>query len=1065
MKPQRFFDENGRFILPNFARQRPFASFLPGIAGPLGIPMWVFTVNRGQAVASFGVENKDNPIMEFEPANKAYQTTAATGFRTFLKLDGGTLYEPFAPWQADDPHQMAIGMNELELQTRSPIHGLQTNVLYFTIPGEKFAGLARQVTVTNVGSAPLALEMLDGMARVIPFGADNAALKEIGRTLEAWMAVFNLEEHIPFYRLQASAEDTAVVETIQAGHFILAFTDRTSGLLPVIVDPDLVFGRDTALHAPERFRQAPLADLQDAAQITFGKTPCGFFGLQTTLAPGESVTLYALIGHTGTLDHLHGLHARLASPEFFAQKRAEGKALAQTLTDAAHTASANPVFDAYCRQTYLDNGLRGGWPLLLGAQERPFIYHTYSRKHGDLERDYNAFHLAAEPYSQGNGSYRDVNQNRRSDVWFNPRVGSYNILSFLSLIQADGYNPLVVEGSQFTLAEDHRPAVLALVEQPDALAPLLARPFTPGSLLRAIADRRIGLKVAPDAFVTAVLSHAEQQFMAAFGEGYWIDHWLYNLDLIDSYLSIYPERQDELLFGSRVTFYDSKMVVQPRSQKYVLNAAGEVRQYTAVVPDAEKAALIAARPYAPHQLHTRSGELVQTDVFTKLLILALLKVATLDPYGMGVEMEADRPGWYDALNGLPGLLGSGMPETYALQRLLAFLRQALSGKDDCTIPLHVEIYDLLQAVADQLREHRQSTRPDRDFCCWDAVSAARETYRERIRLGPNGRTQSLTAARLDEILALFAAKVADGIARAQALTGGVPPTYFCYRTTGHEPLCDSDGSALCDSDGRARVRPTSFEAIPLPLFLEGPVHAMKHQPGHSAARALHAKIQAGPLFDPALRMFKVNAPLESQSLEIGRARAFTPGWLENESIWLHMAYKYLLELLRAGLYDEFWEAAQQGLVPFMDPARYGRSPLENVSFIVSSAHPDAALHGAGFVARLTGATAEFLSMWTVMMAGKRPFFLQDGALHLQLQPALPGWLFTDAGQLEFAFLGETTVVYHNPRRQDTWTLTPQRVTLSTADGPTVTLSGPTIGPPYAAQVRSGNIKQIQIDFA
>ena len=83
------FDERGRFVIQDYAAKRPFASFLPGIAGPLGIPLWVFYVNRGQAIASFGVENKDNPIMEFEPANKAYQTTPYTGFRTFLKLKRG----------------------------------------------------------------------------------------------------------------------------------------------------------------------------------------------------------------------------------------------------------------------------------------------------------------------------------------------------------------------------------------------------------------------------------------------------------------------------------------------------------------------------------------------------------------------------------------------------------------------------------------------------------------------------------------------------------------------------------------------------------------------------------------------------------------------------------------------------------------------------------------------------------------------------------------------------------------------------------------------------------------
>jgi hypothetical protein len=63
-----------------------------------------------------------------------------------------------------------------------------------------------------------------------------------------------------------------------------------------------------------------------------------------------------------------------------------------------------------------------------------------------MERDYNYFVLAAEHYSQGNGNYRDVNQNRRCDVFFEPRVGDFNIRTFASLIQSDGYNPLVVQG-------------------------------------------------------------------------------------------------------------------------------------------------------------------------------------------------------------------------------------------------------------------------------------------------------------------------------------------------------------------------------------------------------------------------------------------------------------------------------------------------------------------------------------------------------------------------------------------------------------------------------------------
>ena len=37
----------------------------------------------GGATAAAQVENKDNPLLEFEPANKAYADTSLKGFRTF----------------------------------------------------------------------------------------------------------------------------------------------------------------------------------------------------------------------------------------------------------------------------------------------------------------------------------------------------------------------------------------------------------------------------------------------------------------------------------------------------------------------------------------------------------------------------------------------------------------------------------------------------------------------------------------------------------------------------------------------------------------------------------------------------------------------------------------------------------------------------------------------------------------------------------------------------------------------------------------------------------------------
>ncbi|WDU83829.1 hypothetical protein [Caloramator sp. Dgby_cultured_2] len=167
-------------------------------------------------------------------------------------------------------------------------------------------------------------------------------------------------------------------------------------------------------------------------------------------------------------------------------------------------------------------------------------------------------------------------------------------------------------------------------------------------------------------------------------------------------------------------------------------------------------------------------------------------------------------------------------------------------------------------------------------------------------------------------------------------------------------------------------------------------------------------------------MYKVNASLNKETIEIGRARAFTPGWLENESIWLHMEYKYMLELLKSGLYKEYYDDFKNVLIPFMDASVYGRSPLENSSFIASSANVDESIHGTGFVARLSGATAEFLSMWRLMFVGKKPFKIINGKLTLSFNPVLPEWLFDEENKVSFNFLGRCRVTYYNPSRKNTY---------------------------------------------
>lgn len=435
--PKYQLDENGQFIINDYQNTRPFASFLPGIAGPMGIPLWAFYVNRGQAITSFGIENKDKPILEYQTANRAYQLTSYLGFRTFMRIRNRkkqVLYEPFAP--GSSLQKMIIGANELCLQEESHEYGLQTDVVYFLLPGENLAGLVRMVTVTNRSDRTINLEIVDGLPAVIPFGVNNQMLKDIGRTVEAWMEVSNLEQNVPFYRLRASVADTTEVSSVEAGHFMLAFQNCPDGskLLPAIIDPTLVFGQNTALSTPEAFFRLGLNDLLATKQITCGRTPCGFSASQDELEPGQSTKINCIFGHVSSLENIQSKIKHLTEVTYLDDKRLEANELVRNLTEATYCLTGMPIFDVYCRQTFFDNILRGGWPIVFGTGKKARVYHIYSRKHGDLERDYNAFSLSPEFYSQGNGSYRDVIQNRRNDVWFNPAVGDFNIRFFLSLI-------------------------------------------------------------------------------------------------------------------------------------------------------------------------------------------------------------------------------------------------------------------------------------------------------------------------------------------------------------------------------------------------------------------------------------------------------------------------------------------------------------------------------------------------------------------------------------------------------------------------------------------------------
>jgi hypothetical protein len=573
--------------------------------------------------------------------------------------------------------------------------------------------------------------------------------------------------------------------------------------------------------------------------------------------------------------------------------------------------------------------------------------------------------------------------------------------------------------------------------------------------------------------------------LASYLSGYWADHWTYYFDLIDTYLSIYPDWEKRILFDEQLPYFSSPAFVNPRCKKYVLlltydGEGHHVRQLNATTEDDDdikqyRGGFIKNTTnwydYDSNWQHDEAGHVFTSSPIEKLFLLATLKFATRDPYGVALLYEGGKPGWDDANNGLVGMIGSGMPELYELAVLMRYIRSTTKEyMHDITIP--AELYQLVEAINDALDilkiDYVDSNTlypkvPKPLFNYWDTVTSAQEDYRILTKLTFSGSTRIVPHKWLDTTLKRWLAEIDLGIERGHKLgtngygddgSSGVTPTYFSYKVTKWEKTGE------VNRDGHPFVRAIEMEVRLLPLFLEGPTRMMKTVSSKAEAKAIYEKVRASPLRDEGLQMYTISASLKGQSVDLGRDMAFAPGWLENQSIWLHMSYKFYLELLRHELYEEFFDEMNSGgMLPFMDPQIYGRSLMECSSFIASSAFEDPSVRGRGFMARLSGSTSEFLSMWVLMMIGPQPFYMdkESGQLRLQFIPALPRMLFYtgDTGTLTVSFklFGAIDVTYYNHGGKDLFNTSPSRYVIVLRDGTTSHVHGPSIGPDLADKIR------------
>ncbi|MGL1892464.1 MAG: hypothetical protein OCD02_12620 [Spirochaetaceae bacterium] len=270
---------------------------------------------------------------------------------------------------------------------------------------------------------------------------------------------------------------------------------------------------------------------------------------------------------------------------------------------------------------------------------------TFSRRHGDPSRPWNAFSIQTEKVDGSakldyEGNWRDIFQNWEALCYSYPEYIQHTIATFLNASTKDGYNPYHVSKNGINW------------ECPE-----------PGNPWANI--------------------------------GYWSDHQIiYLLKLLEMYQDHKPENLQKEL--NHRTYTSANVPYEIKSFKDIVNDPYETIDFN---EDKDKKIRVLAEEIGAEgkMLHDKSGKLVLNSMSEKLLVHLLTKLGNYIPEG-GIWMNTQRPEWNDANNALVGKGISVVTLAY-IRRYISFMKNIYSGSDLDTLTMSNDIVIWFDQIA------------------------------------------------------------------------------------------------------------------------------------------------------------------------------------------------------------------------------------------------------------------------------------------------------------------------------------------------------------------------------
>ncbi|NNM30389.1 MAG: hypothetical protein HKO57_12785, partial [Akkermansiaceae bacterium] len=688
-----FSDLDGEryYGIRNYDRMAPF--FLSVVSDS---NHWMFISSNGALTC--GRRNPESALFPYTTDDKIHDARGQVGAQTILRVQqdrGEALWEPFSGryeglYELERNLYKNIPADKLVFEEINRSLGLSFRYVWSS--SERF-GFVRRATLTNHGKGRVSLRLVDGLRNILPANVDPSIQNGFSTLVDA----YKKSELLPASGIGIFSLSSVPVDRAEPSESLLANIAWSAGLddaVHLLCDRQLDAFRRGGRVTPEEdvrgrrgayFLEAGVAlDAGESREwmvvAEVDQDACAIAALERMLAGGEDPAREVRTDVERGTANLQGLVAAADGLQVSGDPLQTARHFSNTLCnimrggifDTGYTISRDDLAEHLETSNRAAAGranlaaLPDRFPYAEGLAhfrasgdpdlERLYFEYlplTFSRRHGDPSRPWNAFSIETRNPDGTRklfyaGNWRDIFQNWEALGLSFPGFIEATVFKFVNASTADGYNPYRIT----------RHGIDWEVHDPE----------DPWSNI-----------------------------------GYWGDHQIvYLLKLLEHSADYHPGELESFLGREIFAYADIPYRIRPYEE-----LLADPRDTIRFDHGAHEAAMArAGRTGSDGKLLTTGdGAILRVTLAEKLLVPMLAKLANFIP-GAGIWMNTQRPEWNDANNALVGY-GVSMVTLYHLRRYTEFCMGMFQRCGEEYFSISTEVAGQFQAMHEALQTHRE----------------------------------------------------------------------------------------------------------------------------------------------------------------------------------------------------------------------------------------------------------------------------------------------------------------------------------------------------------------------